>query len=151
MRGEWGRRANAKASSKYIKDYDKNKESSYLKYWDVNNLYGWAMSLKHPINNFELIKPTSQFNEDLLKSYYEESGEEYFLETDVQYSQKLHELHNDLQFLPERMKIEKVERLGTNLHDKTEYVIHIKNLKQALNHGLILKNVHRVVKFKQKT
>ena len=47
--------------------------------------------------------------------------------------------HNDLPFLPERMKIEKVEKLVTNLHDKTEYVIPIRNLKQALNHGLVLK------------
>ena len=58
--------------------------------------------------------------------------------------------HNDLPFLPERMKIEKVEKLVTNLHDKTDCVIHIKNLKQALNHGLILKKVHRVIKFNQK-
>ena len=42
----------AKATSKYIKDYDKNKESSYLQYWDVNNLYGWAMSQKLPVDNF---------------------------------------------------------------------------------------------------
>ena len=48
------------------------------------------------------------------------------------------------------MKIEKVEKLVANLHDKTEYVIHIRNLKQALNHGLILKKVHRVIKFSQK-
>ena len=47
------------------------------------------------------------------------------------------------------MKIEKVEKLVTNLHDKTEYVIHIRNLKQALNHGLILKKAHRVNKFDQ--
>ena len=47
------------------------------------------------------------------------------------------------------MKIEKVEKLFTNLHDKTEYVIHIRNLKQALNHGLILKKFHRVIKFNQ--
>ena len=45
------------------------------------------------------------------------------------------------------MKIEKVEKLVANLHDKTEYVIHIRNLKQALNHGLVLKKVHRVIKF----
>ena len=49
------------------------------------------------------------------------------------------------------MKLEKVEKLATNLHDKTlEYFIHIRNLKQALNHGLILKKVHRVIKFNQK-
>ena len=54
----------AKANNKYIKDYDKKKELSYLQYWEVNNLYGWAMSQKLPVNNFEWIKDTSQFNED---------------------------------------------------------------------------------------
>ena len=98
----------AKANNKYMKDYDKNKESSYLQYWDVNNLYGWAMSQKLPVNNFEWIKDTSQFNEDFIKNYNEESDEGYFLEVDVQYLEKLHELHNDLPFLPERIKIEKV-------------------------------------------
>ena len=61
-----------------------------------------------------------------------------------------HQLLNHLPFLPDRIKIEKVENLATNLHDKTEIVIHTKNLKQALNHGLILKNVHRVIKLNQK-
>ena len=51
--------------------------------------------------------------------------------------------------MPERMKIKKVEKLVANLHDETEYVIHIRNLKQALNHGLVLKKVHRVIKFNQ--
>ena len=64
---------------------------------------------------------------------------------DVQYPEKIHELHNDLLFLPKRMKLEKFEKLFTNFYDKTEYVIHIKNLKQALNHGLVLKKVHRVI------
>ena len=49
------------------------------------------------------------------------------------------------------MKIEKFEKLFTNLHDQTEYVIHIKNLKEALNHVFILKNVYRVTKFNQNT
>ena len=82
---------------------------------------------------------TSQFNEDFTQNYNKENDEGYFLEADVQYSKKLHELHNNLPFLPERMKIEKVERLVSNVHDNTEYVIHIRNLKQILNHGLILK------------
>ena len=73
----------------------------------------------------------------------------YFLEVDVQYLEKLHELHNDLPFLPERLQIEKVKELVANLHDKTEYVIHIRNLKQALNHGLVLNKIHRVIKFNQ--
>ena len=62
---------------------------------------------------------------------------------------KLHERHNDLPFLPDRMKYEKVEKLITNLHDKTEYVIHRRNLKQALNHGLVLKKVNRRIQFNQ--
>ena len=97
------------------------------------------MSQKLPVNNFEWIKDTSQFNKDFIKYYNEESDEGYFLEFDVQYLEKLHELHNDLPFLPEKMKIEKVEKLVANLHHKTEYVIHIRNLKQALNHELVLK------------
>ena len=107
------------------------------------------MSQRLPVNNFEWIKDTSQFNEDFIKNYNEESDEGYFLEVDVQYLEKLHELHNDLPFLPERMKIEKVENLVANLHDKTECVLHIRNLKQALNHGLRLKKVHRVIKLNQ--
>ena len=63
---------------------------------------------------------------------------------------KMHELHSDLLVLPERMKIEKVEKLGNNLHDKTEYVIHTRSLKQALIHELVLRKVHRVIKFNQK-
>ena len=91
-------------------------------------------------NNSEWIENTSQFNENFIKNYNEESGEGYFLKVDVQYPEKLHETHNDLPFLLERMKIEKVEKLVTNLHDKTEHVVHIRNLKQRLNYGLILKH-----------
>ena len=72
-----------------------------------------------------------------------------FLEVGVYYLEKLQELHNSLPFLPERMKIEKVEKLVANLHDKTEYVIHIRNVKQTLNHELVLNKVYRVITFNQ--
>ena len=75
----------AKAKNKYMKDYDENKESSYLQYWDVNGFYGSAMSQKLPVNNFELTKNTSQFHEDFIKSYKKESDEGYFLEVVVQF------------------------------------------------------------------
>ena len=78
-----------------------------------------------------MVEETSQFNEDLIKVYNDGSDEGYFLEVYVQYPEKLHEFHNDLPFLPERMKINKFGKINTNLHDKIEYVILIKNLKQA--------------------
>ena len=73
------------------------------------------------------------------QKYNEESDKRYFLEVDLQYTKNLHELRNDLQVLRERMKIEKVEKLIANLHDKTEYIIHISNLKE--NRGLVLKKL----------
>ena len=125
-----------KANNKYMKDCDKNRESSYRKYWDVNSLYGWAMSQKLPVNNFQQTEETSQFNEDYIKNYNEESDEGYFLEVDIQYPEKLHELNNDVPFLPERKKIKKVKKLVTNLYDKNECLIHIRKLKQLLNDGI---------------
>ena len=71
----------------------------------------------------------SQFNENFIKKYNEESVEGYFLEVDVQYPKRLHDLHNNLPFLWERMKNEKVEKLDANLYDKSENAIHIRNLK----------------------
>ena len=82
----------------------------------------------------------------LSKIYNEESDEGYFLKGDIQYPEHSHERHNDLPLLPERMKIENVEKLLPNLHVKSEYIIHIR----SLNHGLILKKVHSVIKFNQK-
>ena len=86
-----------------------------------------------------------------VKNYIEESDERYFLEVDIQYLEKLHKRHNNLPFLPERMKIEKAEKLVAEVHNKTEYYIHIRNLKQALNHGLVFfkkkKKADRLIKF----
>ena len=102
------------------------------------------------VNGCTWVKETSQFNEEIIKSYNEESDKRYFLEVDVKYPKQLHGLHNDLTFLSKRMKIENVQKLTITLHDKKENVIHIRNLKQALNHGLVLKKMHRVNKFNQK-
>ena len=108
----------AKANNKYMKDYDKNRELSYLRFCDVYNLYGWVMPQKLPLNNFKWVEETTEFNEDFIKSYNDDSDEGSFLEVDVQYPENLHNLHNDLPIFPERMKIEKVEKLVANLHDK---------------------------------
>ena len=88
----------AKTNDKCLKDHDRNKESLYLKHWDVNNLYDWAMSQKLPINNFEWMEDTSHFNEDFMKNCNEEKDEGYFLEVDIQYLEKLYKFHNDLHF-----------------------------------------------------
>ena len=72
-----------KANNRYMKYYGKNKESSYIQYVYVNNLYSWAISQKLPVNISERIKDTSQFNEDFIKNYNEESDEGYFLKVDV--------------------------------------------------------------------
>ena len=80
------------------------------------------------------------------KNCNEESDEGYFLEVDAQYLEKLQKLQNDLPLLHERMKIEKVKKPVANLLDKTEYVTHI---KLTLNHGLVLKKLHRIIKSNQ--
>ena len=87
-------------------------------------------------------------NEDFIKSYNEDSDIEYFLEVEVHYPEKLHKLHNVLPFLPEGMQIRKVGKLTAYWYDKKEYV-HIRNIKQALGHRLILKKVQRVIRFNQ--
>ena len=97
------------------------------------------MLQKFPVNNFEWIEDTSQFNVDFLEWFNEESDEGYFFEVDVQHFEKLYDLYNDLSFLPETMEMEKGEKLVANLHDKTKYVIRMRKLKQALNHGLVSK------------
>ena len=139
-----------KANNKYMKNYDENKESSYIQYLDANNLYGWAMSQKLPVNGFKWLEDMSKINEEFIKNYDENNDKGYILEVDVKYPKKLRDIHNDLPFLPKRMKIDKCKNLVCNLPNKNKYVIHIKSLKQALNHELKFKKVHRIIKFNQK-
>ena len=98
-----------------MKDYDKNKESLYSKYWDINNLYGWVMSQTLPVNSFKCVQNRSRFNEGFVKSYNEDSDEGYFLGVDVQCPEELLDLHNALRFLLEITKIEKVETIAAKL------------------------------------
>ena len=107
------------------------------------------MSIKPPINGFEWLEYLSQFEEEI-KNYDEDSNKGYFLKVDVEYPKKLFNLHSDLPFLSERNKIQKCNKLVCNVHDKKNYVVHIRDLKQALNPGLILKKVHRVIQVNQK-
>ena len=108
------------------------------------------MSQKLPVNNFKWIEDTSKINEKFIKKYYKNSKKGYILEVDVKYRKELHDLHSDLPFLPKKMKTDKCKKLVCDLRNKKKYVVHIKSLKQALNHELKLKKVHRVIEFNQK-
>ena len=103
-----------KGNNKYMKDYDKNEESSTFQYCDVNSLYGWVMLQKLPatVKNFKWVKDISKFDESFIKSY-EESDKGYLISI-------------------------------------SEYLISKSNLQQTLNHELVLKNLHRVIKLTQK-
>ena len=143
----------AKANNKYMKNYNNNEESSYIQYLDDNNLYGWAMSKKLPVNGFKwtdtsetsalarnnkAAEPSGKhvINEELIKNYNENNDKGYIFEVDVKYPKRLHELHSDLPFLSERMEVNKCKKLVCNLFNKKKYVAHMNTLKQALNHGL---------------
>ena len=108
------------------------------------------MSQKLPINGFKWVKLLSKFNETFIRNYDENSDKGYFLETDVDYPKKLFDLRKDLPFLSERKKVNKIEKLICSIEDKEKYVVHIKVLKQPLNHELVLKEVHRVIQFNQR-
>ena len=110
------------------------------------------MSQKLPVNGFKWVKQKklSKFNEDFIKNYDENSNKGYFLEVDIDHLKELFNLHEDLPFLPERKKVEKVGKIICSIENKKKYAIQIRALKQALNRGLKLKKVHRVIQFKQK-
>ena len=82
------------------------KESSYIQYLDANNLCSWEMSKKLSVNGFKWID-NNEINEDFIKNYDENNDKGYIFEVDVKYPKRLHELHSDLPFLPERMEINK--------------------------------------------
>ena len=139
----------AKANNKYMRDYDKNKESSYIQYLDANNLYGKAMMEKLPVRGFRWMTDISRMDEEFVKSYDKNDIKEYILEVDVDYPNELQNLHSNFPFLAESMVINNTKKLVCNLQDKKNYVVHINVLKQALDHGLKLRKVHRVIEFDQ--
>ena len=107
----------AKANNKYMKNYNNNEESSYIQYLDANNLYGSVMPKKLPANGFNWTD-NNVINEEFIKNYNENDKKGYILEVDIKYRKKLHDLHSDLPFLPERMEINKCKKLVCNLYNK---------------------------------
>ena len=101
-----------------MNNYDKSFESSYPMYLDAKNLYELAMSQKLPVDGFKWVKDLSQFNEDFIKNYDENSNKGYFVEVDVDYPKNLFNSHKDLPYLAEKKKIGKFEKLICNIQDK---------------------------------
>ena len=154
-----------KANNKYMKDYDPDKESSYLMYLDANNLYGWAMCQKLPIGNF---KWKNNFK---MSDYADSSDKGCIIECDLEYPPSLHDLHNMYPLAPEKilvtddmlspyckqifndfnLKNSICKKLIPNLNSKQKYVLHYKNLQLYLSLGLVLKKIHRVLEFKQES
>ena len=108
----------AKSNNKYIKNYDEKEESLFLQYLDPNNLYGLAMEQNLPVGGFEWVRDVSRIDEDFIKNYDENSDIGYFRKVDIEYPKELHDLHSDLPFLPEKMKINKYSKLVCNLYYK---------------------------------
>ena len=129
----------AAANNPYMGDkLNPNKDTTYLQYLDTNNLYSWAMSQPLPTGGFRWanIEPNE------ISELATRTDKGYILEVDVSYPAEQHNQHNDLPFMCERIEINRVEKLVPNLRDKKSYVIHIRALAQALEHGLILDRIH---------
>ncbi|XP_028982257.1 uncharacterized protein LOC114841441 [Diachasma alloeum] len=140
----------AHANNRYMSEnYNPNEEESYLMYFDVNNLYGAAMSQYLPCGAFEWGNPEG-FN---VPHVPDDSPMGYILEVDLEYPKELHDAHKDLPLCPEHFVPPncKNTKLMTTLYAKKSYVIHYRNLKQSLNLGMKLTRIHRLLKFKQAT
>lgn len=140
----------AKANNKYIPDYNTSKPQSYIVYLDCNNLYGFSMCQYLPYSGFRFL------SEDEIDNLHVENVEDnaewgFILEVDLLYPEHLHNHHNDLPFCPEKCIPPggKTKKLIANLYNKYNYVIHYVHLKKCLEHGLILRKVHRVITFRQ--
>jgi len=138
-----------KANNKYLSDYDSSKESSILMYVDANNLYGWAMSQPLPYKDFKWMLTTDIDNFGIHNIPFD-SKYGYFLEVDLIYPYRLHDLHNDLPFCPSNClssKEDMLKKLIADLGNKKNYVIHYRNLQQCIQNGLKLKKIQTGVHF----
>ncbi|XP_072399127.1 uncharacterized protein [Diabrotica undecimpunctata] len=143
----------AEANNKYMGDkYNPGKETSYTMYFDVNNLYGSAMSYFLPYGGFEWIPLNDIYNYNILNCP-NDSEYGYMLEVDLEYPKELFNSHKDLTLSPEHItpptSNSTIKKLLTTLYDKKKYVIHYMYLKQVISLGLKLAKIHRCLKFKQ--
>ena len=110
----------------------------------------WAMSQPLPTGGFHWVELRKDWNpKTIVEELAAKKNYGYLLEVDARYPKNLDDYHNDLPFMCAKMKIDGVEKLVLNLYYKRKYVIHIKALAQALEHGLVIEKIHRVIEFKQ--
>jgi len=156
----------ATANNKYLDTYNSSKPSVYIPCLDANNLYGFAMSQYLPYGSFKWIESENFSLQNV--NEYSELG--HIVEVDLEYPKELHDLHNDYPYCPEHFEIKsemvsdysrkiaitnglnytKSNKLLATLCKKERYVIHERNLKQAVDAGLVVTKIHRVLQFKQK-
>ena len=149
-----------------MNDYDPKKQSTFISNLEMNNLYGWAMSEYLPYEGFKWLKTFDQFD---VMSFSEKILIGYFLEVYLKYLDELHELHNDHPLAPEKLavssdmllkyckkiadkyeiKVGDMKKLISNVGNKTNYVVHYRNLQLYLSLGMKLTKIHRVLKFEQ--
>jgi len=131
----------AKANNRYMNDHDPTQETSYLMYYDINNMYAFAMCQPMPLCD---ITWDTDVSIDQVLETADDNETGYIVEVDVSYPRELHETHKDLPFLPVR-----ANKLLATLYDKSHYVVHYVTLKQAVENGLIVTKLYKTLKFKQ--
>lgn len=159
----------AEANNEFCSDYDQTKPETYIIGFDLNNLYGWALSNHLPQKKFRWLNKYECMNFDLMSiSRYSPNG--YFLEVDLEYPKYLHDLHSDLPLAPEKLYISpdkwskatkflasicnvnkniKSEKLVCTLYNKKHYIIHYITLQLYINLGLQIQKIHRILEFEQ--
>ena len=142
------------ANNKYMKNYNPDKESTFIQYLDANNLYGWAMSQNLPTHGFKWMKNiTMEKVENIMEkassSMSNHGSKGYIFEVDLEYPTSLWESHNDYPLAPEKMKVNGVEKLICHFKPRKNYVVHYRNLKQYLELGMKITAVHRGISFYQ--
>ena len=133
------------ANNKYMEDFDESKPSNFIQYLDANNLYGWAQTL--PAHGFKWIDVDKPSVLKLLET--KDTNQGFIFEVDLDYPSSLWDSYNDYPLAPEKIKIDKIDKFICSSLPKKHYVLHYKNLKQYLQEGMILKKVHRGIKYKQ--
>ena len=144
----------AEANNKYMKNYDSDKETTFIQYLDANNLYGWAMSQHLPTNGFKWMKNLTvekiyEILDKVSHSMANPYKKGYIFEVDLEYPEHLWKTHNDYPLAPEKLKVNGVEKLISHFKPRKNYVVHYRTLRQCLELGMRLNAIHRGISFYQ--